>query len=121
MRKHNYRAARFIMIMLTAFFFACVLHPAAPVQAKKLKTYTISPKSKPADKSLLKNKSYNKTTKHYFLLQTYMDKFEKAGGGKLILKKGTYYLNCTVSIPSNVTIVLQNGVVLKKTYKNSPM
>ena len=121
MRKYNYRAARFIMIMLAAFFFACVLHPAASVQAKKLKTYTISPKSKPADKSLLKNKSYNTTTKHYFLLQTYMDKFEKAGGGKLILKKGTYYLNCTVSIPSNVTIILQNGVVLKKTYKNSPM
>lgn len=113
-------------IRIVIILFACVLlsgmiRPAETVQAKKLKTYTISPKSKPPDKSLLKNPSYNNTTKDYFLLQTYMDQFEKAGGGRLILKKGTYYLNCTVSIPSNVTIVLQDGVVLKKIYKNSPM
>ena len=108
----------FICIFLTG-----ILHPAQPVYAKKksIKTYTITPKSKPLDKSLLRNPSYNKTTKHFFLLQTYMDQFEKDGGGKLILKKGTYYLNCTVSIPSNVTIVMKNGAVLKKIYKNSPM
>ena len=112
-----------LLIVVFCILLTCLLHPATSVHAKKksIKTYTISPKSKPIDKSLWTNPSCNKTTKHYFLLQTYMDKFEKAGGGKLILKKGTYYLNCTVSIPSNVTIVLKNGVVLKKTYKNSPM
>ena len=111
------RSIRLILLLFAVFMAACMLHPAATVHAKKYKTYTISPNSKPADKSLLKNPAYNKVTKHYFLIQSYMDKFEKKGGGTLILKKGTYYINTTIAVPSNVTIKLKDGVVLKKTYK----
>ncbi|MCK9151555.1 hypothetical protein [Methanobacterium alcaliphilum] len=81
---------------------------------QKKKTYTISPKTKPCDKAILNLPSYNKHTKHYYTLSSYMNKFEKAGGGTLILKKGTYVICSSVAIPSNVNLVMRNGVIIKK-------
>ena len=81
------------------------------------KTYTISPKTKPCDNTQ-RAKNYNKYTKHYFLLRSYLMKIEKQGGGKLVLKKGTYKISNTIYVPSNTQIVLKNGVTLKK-LKNS--
>ena len=92
---------------------------SATKKKKKKKTYTISPNSKPCSEWLLKQPGYNKKTKHYFLLRSYMDRLEWDGGGTLVLKKGTYYLNTAVNIPSNVTLKLNNGVVLKKTFKDT--
>jgi hypothetical protein len=36
------------------------------------------------------------------LLRSYLERLEKNGGGKLILKKGTYKITNTLYIPSNV-------------------
>jgi len=81
------------------------------------RTYTVGPDSKPCDPAFAKYSTYNRYTKHYYLLRSYMEKFEKAGGGTLILKKGTYNLSVTVYIPSNVTLKLSDGVVLNKITK----
>lgn len=78
------------------------------------KTYEITPNTNPCDAQILRYTTLNKNTKHYYTLMSYMIKFEKAGGGTLVLKKGTYTISNTVAIPSNVNIILKNGVVLKK-------
>lgn len=58
--------------------------------------------------------TYNKYTKQYYLLRSYLEQFEKAGGGTLILTKGTYTIPKTLYVPSNVTIRLKNGVKIVK-------
>lgn len=82
--------------------------------ANKTKTYTITPNTKPCNSKVLRYSTYNKYTKNYYTLITYMQKFEKYGGGTLILKKGTYTISNTVPIPSNVNLILEDGVVINK-------
>ena len=98
-------------LVCLSFSFVAIDAPAYAAT----KTYTISTSSKPCDSSFLRYSTYNKYTKHYYLLRSYMEKFEKAGGGTLILKAGTYNMPVTVYVPSNVTIKFQDGVVLNKT------
>lgn len=98
-------------LVCLSFSFVAIDAPAYAAT----KTYTISTSSKPCNSSFLRYSTYNKYTKHYYLLRSYMEKFEKAGGGTLILKAGTYNMPVTVYVPSNVTIKFQDGVVLNKT------
>jgi len=98
-------------LVCLSFSFVAIDAPAYAAT----KTYTISTSSKPCDSSFLRYSTYNKYTKQYYLLRSYMEKFEKAGGGTLILKAGTYNMPVTVYVPSNVTIKFQDGVVLNKT------
>lgn len=87
----------------------------SPFEAEaKGPTYTVSPSTKPIDKTMLKFKAYNKYTKHYYMLRSYLEKLEKKGGGTLILKKGKYSVTNVLYVPSNVTIILNNGVVIEK-------
>ena len=58
-----------------------------------------------------------KYTKHYLGLNAFLDKMEKAGGGTLTIKKGTYYISNAIYVPSNTKVVLENGVVFKKINK----
>lgn len=83
------------------------------VQAKAV-TYTIAPTTAPINKAYLKYKGYNSSTKHYYLLDSYLKKIESNGGGTLVLKKGTYTVSNVLYIPSNTTLKLQNGAILKK-------
>ena len=43
---------------------------------------------------------------------------EKAGGGTLTIKKGTYYISNAIYVPSNTKVVFENGVVFKKNKQN---
>lgn len=82
----------------------------------KAKKYTISTKTVPVDPAVRNMSSYNKNTKHYYTIQSYLNKM--AGkGGTLRLKKGTYKIPCTLYVPSNVTIRCDSGVKLQKTDK----
>lgn len=116
-RSSESRVMRIVLILLAIFVVVAFI----PLYANGIsygatyKTYTISPTSKPCSKTLRNYSTYNSKTKHYYLLRSYMEKFEKAGGGTLVLKKGTYNIPVTVYIPSNVTIKLSNGVKLNKT------
>lgn len=84
------------------------------VNAKTKPTYTVTTASKVLDTKMQKFSTYNRKTKTYYLLRSYLERLEKNGGGKLILKKGTYKITNTLYIPSNVTIQLENGVTIVK-------
>lgn len=76
--------------------------------------YTISPSTAPINPKMKKYKTYSSKTKNYYTLRSYLEKLEVNGGGRLILKKGTYKITNTLYVPSNVTIQLNNGVILEK-------
>ncbi|SNS59680.1 Right handed beta helix region [Micrococcales bacterium KH10] len=91
---------------------------------KKFKTFRVSPKTKPnkngfakklGKKNYPKWTSYNKHTKHYYMLRSYLEVLEKRGGGKLVLRKGKYRVPGALFVPSNVTIKLKPGAKLIKT------
>lgn len=82
-------------------------------EAKK-KTYTVGPKTVPCSSTYRKKPYYNKKTKQYFMLQSYLERLSKTGG-TLKLKKGTYKIPGTLFVPSNIKIQCKNGVKLKKT------
>lgn len=77
------------------------------------KTYTIGPNSKP-----LRGFNTNANNHGYFLIRSYMQKFEH-GGGTLVLKKGTYKVSNALFVPSNTTIKFKSGVKIIKTKGNS--
>nr|MBP3598180.1 hypothetical protein [Eubacterium sp.] len=79
------------------------------------KKYTISKKTKPCNASYKKLGSYNKKTKNYYTIKSYLEKLKAQGGGTLVLKKGTYKVCSTLEVPSNVTIQLKKGVKINKT------
>ena len=104
----------FVMVLL----FGTTSRGAEPTAAndyKKGKVYKITAKSKPLKASrFTKSSLYNKNTRMYFTIRSYMEKFQKAGRGTLVLKKGTYTLTNTIQVPSNVTLIFEKGVKLVK-------
>ncbi|MGN1206235.1 MAG: right-handed parallel beta-helix repeat-containing protein [Eubacterium sp.] len=92
---------------------ACQMMNADTAQAAK--KYTISKSTKPCNSAYIRAAGYNSKSKNYFTIKSYLEKLKKQGGGTLVLKKGTYKICSTLTVPSNVTIQLKNGVVLKKT------
>lgn len=79
--------------------------------------YTVTP-SKVASEAK-KNHKYtvNKYLQHYLGMNDYLDKMRKKGGGTLTVKKGTYKITNAIYVPSNVTIIFEDGVVFKKINK----
>jgi parallel beta-helix repeat protein len=59
-------------------------------------------------------KSVNKYTRDYYLIRSYMQRFEAAGGGTLVLRPGRYVISSTIYVPSNTTIRLSEGTTLVK-------
>ncbi|MCL2115025.1 MAG: hypothetical protein FWH29_02255 [Methanobrevibacter sp.] len=86
--------------------------PQVAVNTKK--AIKITPKTNPTDDKISKYTTLNKYTKNYYTLMSIMTKFEKSGGGTVILTKGTYTITNSVAVPSNVNIILENGVTIKK-------
>ena len=76
-------------------------------------TYWVSKSSKILGK-LARYKSVNKHTRDYYLIRSYMQKFEAAGGGTLVLGPGRYVISSTIYVPSNTTIRLSEGTTLVK-------
>lgn len=77
-------------------------------------TYTIKSTSVPYHNNYIKLSTYNDKTRQYYLLRSYLERLEKKGGGTLILTKGTYTITNTLYVPSKVTIILKDGVTLRK-------
>lgn len=114
----------FILAGITMFSAIAVTTPYSKTlqiqkTASAAKTYTISPNSAVYKENYKNASAYNSTTKQYFLIRSYLEMLEKKGGGKLILKKGTYKISNVLYIPSNVTIELKDGVIIKKTMKTN--
>jgi hypothetical protein len=87
--------------------------PAPGPQASTGATYRVSPSSRILGK-LAGYKSVNKQTRAYYLIRSYMQRFEAAGGGTLILGPGRYLISNTIYVPSNTTIRLSPGTTLVK-------
>lgn len=92
----------------------CLVTVNKRAEAAKVKTYTIKPSSTPYKKRYMNSSNYNDKTKHYYLLRSYLEQLEKDGGGTLTLKKGKYLITNTLYVPSNVKIILENGVKIVK-------
>lgn len=80
----------------------------------KKRTFTVNTKTIPCSSTYRQKPYYNKKTKQYYMLQSYLDRLSSTGG-TLKLKKGTYSIPGTLYVPSNVKIECKNGVKLKKT------
>lgn len=76
--------------------------------------FVIDPATLPYQGVYSENDNYNASTKHYFLLRSYMEALERSGGGTLRFKKGTYVISNVVYVPSNITVTLDNGVIIRK-------
>ena len=109
------RILRIITLAAVLFFSGILLSKSAYA-----KTYKVSPKTAPCDSSR-KYSNYDKNTKHYYMLKSYLNKIEKEKGGTLIIKKGTYKLPNTLYVASKTKIILKKGAVLKKTTKGGPV
>src|SRR5690554_316083 len=110
-RKHMMGYILMLCLMLAAFAFSYTFNMA---EAASKKSYTIKASDSPYKKNYTKNSNYNAKTKHYYLLRSYLEQLEKDGGGTLTLKKGKYVITNTLYVPSNVKIVLENGVKIVK-------
>lgn len=75
----------------------------------------IDPSMLPFNNNWVNSKWYNDATKNYYLIQSYLDYLESIGGGTLVLNKGTYSLPYTVTVASNITIKLKDGVTVNQT------
>lgn len=105
---------KMIMLGLCVITLLTMLMPYKSVEASSKKTYTITTKTAPLNKKYSKLDTYNNKTKHYYVLRSYLEDLETRGGGTLTLSKGTYTVTNTLYIPSNVTIRLKSGAVIKK-------
>lgn len=85
------------------------------VEGAGKKTYIITPRTEAIDPLIRKYTTYNSKTKNHYTMRSYLEKLEAQGGGTLILKKGTYLSPLRVGIPSNTTVILEDGVIIKKT------
>jgi hypothetical protein len=108
-----YKRCMVALMMMACIFLVSRTMPYAAQAKSKGVVYTINTKTKPCDKSASYT-TYNKYTKHYYLLLSYLNKLEDAGGGTLILEKGVYTITNTLYVPSNVTIKLKDGVKIVK-------
>lgn len=109
---HIKKKRKLIIVLLLIFIVIPKIQTTIPVQASG-KVYRITTRTKPCDGSA-KYSTYNKYTKHYYTLLSYLKKLEKEGGGTLELSRGTYTITNTLYVPSNVTIKLKDGVKIVK-------
>ena len=105
-----------ILILAVVLFIFTRTDSSSNAKAKTTKkpTYTLTTKTKVLDTKMKRFSTYNSKTKTYYLLRSYLEKLEKTGGGKLVLKKGTYTVTNALYVPSNVTIQLEDGVEIVK-------
>lgn len=82
--------------------------------SKKIKIqFTITENTVPCDDSM-NLKTYTPYTRQYYTILSYLKKLEAKGGGTLIFEKGTYTITNTLYVPSNVTIIFKDGVIIQK-------
>ena len=85
------------------------------VYNKGTNNFSIDKNSLPINGASLNYSTYNLKSRDTYVLRSYMEYFEKIGGGTLNIISGTYNLSGVVYVPSNVTINFGDGVVINKT------
>lgn len=117
--KQNYYKKNLLFSYLLLILFIFIGLKSERVAASELstKTYSVTTSTKPLNLAYLKYSTYNSYTKQYYMLRSYLEQLEKNGGGTLTLSAGTYMISNTLYIPSNVTILFNDGVIIKKSDK----
>ena len=87
--------------------------------ATESKVFTVSPKTNPYLNKYIGSSGFTEQTRSYYVLRSYLEYFANAGGGELHLQKGTYNLLYGLYIPSNVTLVFEDGVTIKRMDKSA--
>ena len=77
------------------------------------RVFTVTPKSNPYQNRYIKTAAFTEKTRSHYVLLSYMEYFSTIGGGELHLKKGVYNLAYNLYVPSNVTLVFEDGVIIK--------
>lgn len=112
---------------------SCVLHAKKPgiitleaeslgkVKKQEIRIYegkgecfVVHPDSSPYLNRYVTRGDYNKYTACYFLLRSYLERLDTCGGGMLVLKKGEYPVIATLCVPSDTTVLFEDGAVVKK-------
>ena len=83
------------------------------------KIFTVSPKSNPYQNKYVGSYGFTEQTRSYYVLRSYLEYFANIGGGELHLQKGTYNLLYCLYIPSNTTIVFEDGVTIRRMDKST--
>ena len=81
------------------------------------RVFTVTPKSNPYQNRYIKTAAFTEKTRSHYVLLSYMEYFSTIGGGELHLKKGVYNLAYNLYVPSNVTLVFEDGVIIKSLKK----
>jgi hypothetical protein len=76
--------------------------------------FIITPSSEPYQNYFTNYSTYNNNTKQYYMIRSYLEQLERVGGGTLSFQSGTYVITNTLYISSNINIVLEDGVVIRK-------
>jgi hypothetical protein len=114
--ENNMRCRKIIkgLFLLAAIFtISMTLHKNAYAE----KNFTVTPSKVEAEAKRIHKTFYNKYVAHYVGLNSYLERMQEAGGGTLTIKKGTYNITNSIYVPSNVTIIFEDGVVFNKTMK----
>ena len=76
--------------------------------------FKITPEKHPYNGNYEGRSEYNQYTKDYFIVRSYLERLSSLGGGMLIFAEGTYSITNTLCIPSNTTILLEDGATILK-------
>ena len=101
-----------VLLSIAAVLFMCTMFNCN-AQAKM--NVTVSP-AKLVQNAKKHPTVYDSSVAHCMSLNEYTESMRKAGGGKLTFKKGTYRFQYSVCIPSNVTVVFEDGVVIENIF-----
>lgn len=102
------------IVLVSTLIPSSLLPNAASARAAGTKIYTIGTSDTPCNQAFTRYSTYNSHTRQYYLIRSYLEKLEAEGGGTLELKKGIYTVTNTLYVPSNVTIILKDGAVIRK-------
>ncbi len=76
--------------------------------------FKITPAKLPYKGNYVTHSEYNEYTKDYFTVRSYLERLSTLGGGLLIFAEGTYHITNTLCIPSNTTILMEDGSTIVK-------
>jgi hypothetical protein len=80
---------------------------------ENLKDFYVDPSSTPFMEKYMSSSVYTESTRLYYTIRSYLEHLEEIGGGTLHIAAGTYPITNILYIPSNVTIEMEDGAVLK--------
>lgn len=79
--------------------------------------YVVSEDKLPYKNRYTTYSTYNKYTKDYYVIRSYLERLDAAKGGSLILLPGNYKITNTLCVPSNTQILFFDGASVTKSYE----